>query len=79
MSRSDFREWIIDSVNHGSAETCQVLLDGNGGGLCDSGAGKEGVAVQEFTESFWGGEVEIHRRDRFYCHKIFRSLLPSAR
>ena len=26
---------------------------GDGGGLCDSGAGEEGVEVSKFTESFW--------------------------
>ena len=35
---------------------------GNGGCLCDSGAGKEGVAVSKFTESFWGRLIGVSHR-----------------
>ena len=34
---------------------------GDGGGLCDSGDGEEGVEVSKFTESFWGRKVMVFK------------------
>jgi len=45
----------------GNRDECAATHDsfgGDGGGLCDSGVGEEGVEVPEFTESFWGRLVD---------------------